>query len=103
MNLVTMNIYCDCKGDPQIMDAPEMELVKEDWHGEQKRFKCPNCGREIYIEFSIVSGEAKKKQSNLFIYGAIKREVRLLIDRFNKYLISNYFSMFMGCVYEHTS
>lgn len=61
MKLVTLYLYCDCETENHeagiIINWTEMQIIKEDWHGEQKRFECPKCGRQIKMEASLVSGE----------------------------------------------
>ena len=65
MKILDMHIWCDCEDDEKALESlysqsPRMELVKNDWHRNQIRLKCPKCNRTIYVELSCGISVKKK-------------------------------------------
>ncbi len=48
--LSATTLWCSCS-----QDAPQYELVEEDWHGEHIKMKCSHCGHTVYVERSLIS------------------------------------------------
>jgi hypothetical protein len=49
----TTTLWCSCgTGDKA---GSQYEIVKQDWHGEQIKMKCPRCGHVVHVERTLVS------------------------------------------------